>query len=306
MRRMHQQSRLRSTRVWSLGGLGLVAVIVAACVSGSSSPAVGSPSTVSTSAPSIAASSPSATTAPIASPTAAPSGPATLDLTVKGDANVTGAWGASFGISCDNPTFDGLDIIFFAQSPDTKAVVLITLTKTSVGVSERAGAGAAYTDREFQGTGVTTFDPARGATFDSDVSIVPTPDSKPGTLGTITHVAGSIDCGGQTPGTSTVVASGTSPEGSISGPFTAARVTCNSSAANGASVGVSAVMDTATPPVFLIISLRENHTATIFLISQNPSKQHSYAIDKAGTETISATGGHIDADFVEVLATGAA
>jgi hypothetical protein len=227
-------------------------------------------------------------------------------LTVSGDKNVAGTWTSSYGIDCNNPTFDGPDILFFATSPDGKAVVLITLKDGSIGVSERAGAGAQYTDREFQGTGVTVFDAARGATFDSDLAIVPTPDAKPGTLGTITHVAGTTDCGGQTPGTSTVVAAGSSPDGAVNGPFSAFRVTCVSSAQYGKSVSVSAVIDAATPPVYLIFNMPSNNKGTIFLISK-PSKQHTFRMDeKTGTYTVSDTGAHVDADFVEVLAAGAA
>lgn len=302
---------LRSTRglVPTVVVLGIIGAIVAACGSSGASPStspsgVASASATETPAATVPASPSSAVAT--ASPTPAPTGPATFTLAVKGDANVTGTWGTSFGIDCNNPAFGGPDILFFAESPDGKAVVLVTLQSGSVGVSERAGAGATFTDREFQGTGVTVFDPARGATFDSDVAIAPNPGSKPGTLGTITHVTGSVDCGGQTPGTSTVVASGSSPEGAISGPFSISRVTCNSSAQNGQSVGVSAIIDTATPPVYLIINLPANRNATIFSVSQNPSKQHTYAMDKAGTLTITATGAHLDADFVEVLAAGVA
>jgi hypothetical protein len=261
-------------------------------------------SAASTTIPPTAEPSIGPTAAATASPAPVPTGPAAFILTVSGDSNVTGSWGKSFGIDCSNPTFDGLDILFFAQSPDTKAVVLITLKQGSIEVSERAGAGSAYTDREFQGSGVAVFDARLGASFDSDLSIVPSPDQKPGILGTITHVAGSIECGNQTPGTSTVVASGSSPEGAFSGPFTAARVTCNSSAQYGASVGVSATINAGTTPTLLIISLPANRNATIFSSTQAPAKQHSYTMDRAGVVSISTTGAHIDADFVEVVASG--
>jgi hypothetical protein len=217
---------------------------------------------------------------------------------------VAGAWGTSFGIDCNNPTFSGFDILFFAQSPDGKAVVLITLMPGSIAVSERAGAGAAYTDREFTGTGVLTLDPARGATFDADLTIVPTPNSNPGTLGTISHVTGSVDCGNQAPGTSTVVASGASADGSISGPFTRVRVTCNDSAQYGESVNVTGILGEAIPPLFTILNLTANGKATIYSNTEIQPKQHSYAIDPAGTLTISATGAHLDGDFIEVLAAG--
>ena len=160
--------------------VGVASALLGAC--GSAAPAAtGAPSAApATAAPATAA--PPTATAPglTASPSAAPTGPASFTLTVTGEANVNGSWGASYGINCDNPTFDANDIIFFAQSPDAKAVVLITLNPGSIDVSERAGAGATYTDREFHGTGVGAFDATRGATFDSDVAIVPDTGSKPG------------------------------------------------------------------------------------------------------------------------------
>ena len=97
-----------------------------------------------------------------------------------------------------------------------------------------------------------------------------------------------------------------SPDGAVNGPFSAFRVTCVSSAQYGKSVSVSAVIDTVTPPVYLIFNMPSNNKGTIFLISK-PSKQHTFLMDeKTGTYTVSDTGAHVDADFVEVLAAGAA
>jgi len=287
-----------------VAAVGVASALLAAC--GSAAPAATSaPSAApAIAAPATAAPPTPTRPGPTARPSAAPTGPASVKLTIAGDANVTGSWGASYGINCDNPAFDANDLLFFTQSPDGKAVVLITLNHGSIDVSERAGAGPTYTDREFHGTGVTAFDAARGATFDSDVSTVPSMGSKPGILGTITHVSGSIDCGGQTPGSSTLVASGTSPEGPVEGSFSSVRVGCKSSAEDPVLVSVVGVIRTATPPVALTMGLPANHKGTIFLISKSPSKQHTYTIDPAGTMTISKTGAHLDADYIEVVAAG--
>ena len=246
-----------------------------------------------------------ATTAPAtATPAPLSTAPASFQLTMTGDPNVTGTWGASFGIDCNNPTLTGTDILFFAQSPDTKAVVLITLQQGSIGVSERAGGGATYTDREFSGTGVSTFDSARGGTFDSDLTIVPSPSSKPGTLGTITHVTGSIDCGNQAIGSSTIVATGSDAEGAINGPFDRFRATCNHSTQYGEGLQLTGVLTAGTTPTYFIINVPANGNGSIFTSSQNPPAQHSYTVAKSGTATPTATGAHLDADYVEVLATG--
>lgn len=301
-RRTHGGLRTRRSSV----ALGLVALMAAACSSGSPA-TTGGPTSELSSAATQAAGTPGDST-PVATTAATPSstGPAAFLLTMSGDANVSGTWGTSYGINCNNPTFDGLDILFFAQSPDGKAVVLITLRQGSIGVSERAGAGAAYTDREFQGTGVTSFDAARGASFDSDLTPVPGTGQKPGTLGTITHVAGSIDCGNQRPGTSTLVPSGTTAQGPVGGSFVSFRVACNSSSQYGNSVNVSAIVDVGSTPTLLIINLPANRKATIFSTTQGPAINHSYAMAATGALTISSTGAHVDADFAEVLSAGAA
>ena len=242
------------------------------------------------------------TTSEAASPL--PTGPATFHLTVSGDANVTGNWTSSYGVNCNNPTFEGLDLLFFAAAPDGKAVVLITVKPGLILVSERAGSGSTYTDREFQGTGVTSFDPARGASLDSDVSMVPGTGQTPGTLGTITHVAGSVDCGSQRPGTSTVVISGASAEGPFTGPFTRFRVVCNLSQQNGNSVSATAIINAGASPTLFIINLPANGKATIFSPPTAQAAQHLYNIAAGGTLTTSDTGAHLDTDFVESLQSG--
>ncbi len=289
-----------------ISGLALASV-AGACSSPASSPSAAIPSVSPGLVASPSAASPSASPSAVASPSAAAStgpAPATFALTAAGDTNVTGTWTSSYGITCLNPTFSGRDIIFFAASPDAKAVVLITLAPGSIGVSERAGSGTGYTDREFKGTGVTSFDATKGATFDSDLAIVPSSGQKPGTLGTIKHVTGSVDCAGQTAGTSTIVLSGASAEGAINGPFSIFQVTCNVSAAYGNSVSVSGIITSGTSPTAMIVSLSPSRSG-VYTYLQTGSGLHSYTIAPAGSVSMSADRAHVDADFVETLATGA-
>ena len=306
---------MNSTRRWA----GRRALIVAAAIAGllagcSASSATPTPSSGSLPSPtSVAGPSPAApaSNAPSSAPSAAQSigavssSPATFSLTAAGDPNVVGAWSSSFGITCDNPTFSGPDILFFAAAPDKKAVVLITLNQGSIGVSERAGSGTAYTDREFQGTGVTSFDPARGAAFDSALTVVPTPGSKPGSLGAITHVSGSVDCAGQTAGSSTVVLSGASAEGSMSGPFSSFRVACDIDPVNGNAVSVTGIIASGSTQTGMTVHLASKGS-TIFSYGTGPGSQHAYDIAPSGTVNLTAGGAHVDADFVERLAAGAA
>ena len=254
-------------------------------------------------APATAVASPVASVA--ASPSPASTTPASFQLTLSGDTSIAGAWDTSHGIDCSSPTYDGFDVLFFAQSPDAQAVVLVTLTQRSISGSERHGSGAQYTDREFQGTGVTTFDPARGASFNSDLTVVPATGQKPGTLGAITHISGSVDCGGRTPGASTAAASGSTAEGAVSVAFSRCLVACNASAQYGASVNISAIISTGATPALLIISLPASGKATIYSLAQTPAVNHSYTIVSSGTLAVTGTGAHVEADFMEVLQAGA-
>ncbi len=289
----------RSTLRSLMACLALAGLVVACSSGGSSPPSVASPSASSSAVASRSA-------PPSASPSAAPStspAPATFTLTVTGDKNVTGIWTSSFGIACAGPTFTGTDITFFATSPDTKAVVLVTLSPGSIGVSERAGSGTGYTDREFQGSGVTTFDAAKGAAFSSDLTVVPAPGQKPGILGTIKHVTGTVDCAGQTAGTSTLTFSGSSAEGAISGPFSSFKVICNVSA-SGNSVSAGGIINAGTTPTAMGVNLAPTNSS-IFSYLATSSVQHLYDIAPSGTITMAANAAHVDADFVERLASGA-
>jgi len=280
----------------------LLAIAIAGCSSDGAAGTLAAGTPAATSAPSSGAAS---EVAPTQGPSVGPvaSGPATFQLTAAGDAKVTGTWGPSFGITCLNPTYTGTDIIFFAASPDGSAVVLITLAPGSIAVSERAGQGATYTERDFQGSGVTSFDPSRGSTFDSDVT--PTGGNPGrGTLGSITHVSGSVACGDQTAGASTITLSGAMAAGGVAGPFARFRVQCNTSSQFGQSVNATAIVIAGSTPTLLIINLPANLKAMIFSVGQGSATNGSFAIDPNGTLQVGATGAHLDANFIEVLASG--
>ncbi|HEY5519685.1 MAG TPA: hypothetical protein VIK08_03430 [Candidatus Limnocylindrales bacterium] len=221
---------------------------------------------------------------------------------MAGDKSVQGAWttyATRADAICSNPTYNGPDILFFAQSHDGSAVVLVTLSSGSIGVSERAGAGATYTDREFQGTGVTSLDPATGATFDSDLTETTPSRSNIGTLGKISHVSGTVQCGSQTDGASTVTVSGSTPDGAVNGPLPSFRVSCNNSAQYGKSVNVSAIVTAGTNPTQFIINLPSSGKATVYAVGKDPGSQTLYMIDPADTYSVTDSGVHIDADFIQ-------
>ena len=261
------------------------------------------PSTPASVAPSAAASSPT----PATSAAPASAAPASISITFGGDSSVKGQWG-TYALRadpvCNNPTFNGPDIIFFAQSKDGSAVALVTLSAGSIEVSERAGAGATYTDREFQGTGVTALDPTTGATFDSDLTETTPSTNNPGTLGKFSHVSGTIECGSQTISASTVTMTGTTPDGAINGPFSAFRVSCNNSTQYGMGVNATAIVTAGTNPTMLIINLPSNGKATVYAVGKDPGTQTLYMINPADTYTVTSNSVHLDADYLQNQAAG--
>jgi hypothetical protein len=80
--------------------------------------------------------------------------------------------------------------------------------------------------RVFTGSGVTGFDAARGATLDSNLRETHPAGAVPGTIGALTRVHGTVDCGNQNVGTSTVTVTGKTGLGTLTGPLESVRVAC--------------------------------------------------------------------------------
>lgn len=204
-----------TTQWWRRVGLGIA---TGALVVGCGSTATQVPGTPSTSPPASASAgvasgspAPSASLSPSPSPSPAPSkGPATATFTFSGAKGLAGA-ATKPAIRCGEPSFDGLSIDVFAQPADPAVLDRIVVTAGTVTVRVAAGAGATYTERDFEGTGVTGFDPATGAQIDTKLSETTAAGLHHGTLGAVTSLKGTIDCGGQTAGTSTLTLIGDIP-----------------------------------------------------------------------------------------------
>jgi hypothetical protein len=126
------------------------------------------------------------------------------------------AWDATkTSVRCSFPVLDGLSVAVLTQAPDASGV-RVSLTDDDVTVVLSEGSGEGYTERTFEGTGITSFDAADGATIDSELTETEAPDAPPkGDLGVVTAVDGEIDCGDQTTGSSTLTISGDTPAGTL-------------------------------------------------------------------------------------------
>ena len=280
--------------------LGLVGVLAAAC--GASGCAA--PSSPSTPAPSASTAPPASSPAPSEAPTEAPSpspskGPATATFAITGTAGLTGPVTPTT-ITCDQPGLDGPSISVLGTAGSGPAIVLFI----SAGhIEARVGTGAAATLklRTFVGTGVTTFDATTGATFDTQLTETTDKGAAVGNLGSLSAISGTIDCGDQHAGTSSVVLSGESALGTISATVTSVHVTCT--VIGSASYATVNELGTAgTTPVLVFV----NASATqLQVVLETRTVASIYSSTAPGLVTFTPGGVTVAGDLTETVKAGA-
>jgi hypothetical protein len=220
-------------------------------------------------------------------------GPATQNLTIAGPAGASGAVSLA-AIRCNLPPTDGtsgLQISVLGRPTDPNLSVYIFVSPGNVTVRYDSGSGATYVERDFAGTGVTGFDAATGAQIDSPLTEVPNKDAH-GTLGVLTSISGSIDCGNQLPGSSTLTFSGPTLKGALSGGLSLANVECVTNNF-GQSVSVLGMVTVGTTPTAMIMSISPG-TFTVYPVGAGFYRNTATAV-----ATLTATGAHIDGDGLE-------
>lgn len=259
-----------------------IGLLVAAC-SGSAAMSVQNSPTAATSAAGTLAAAPSLTPAPS-------KGPATETLALVGPAGAAGAVSHP-AIRCNLPSTDGLEISVLGQPTDPNLSVYIFVRPGNISVRYDSGAGATYVERDFAGTGVTNFDAARGATVNSPLVEVSTTDAH-GTLGVLTSISGSIDCGDQMPGSSTLTISGPTTKGSLGGGLDPVNVECVTNTF-GSSVSILGLAAVGSTPTLLVISISPG------AFSVSVSGDGFFRSDSTGVATLTPTGGRIEGDVIE-------
>jgi len=268
-------ARTRRVFVVTLG----VGLLVAAC-SGSGATPAPSATAVGTVAP--------ATAAPTPVPT---KGPATESLSVVGPAGATGPV-TTAAVRCNFPSPDGTSYInVIGQPVDPNLSVYVNVSAGLVTVRFDSGSGSTYVERDFTGAGVTNFDAAKGAQVDSKLTEVPTTGAH-GTLGVLTSISGSIDCGNQMAGSSTLAFTGTTAKGAVAGGLNPVNVECVTNTF-GKSVSIIGVAQVASTGTLAVISISPG-TASISLSSDGFFRNSATAV-----ATLTPTGAHVDADLLE-------
>jgi hypothetical protein len=219
-------------------------------------------------------------------------------LTFVGDTGLAGA-SSNPVLSCNFPTVDGAEVVrLLTQPADPAALFNITVSSGKIMIVVASGSGATYTARWFEGTGVSGFDPSTGAQINTQLTETTPATTNPGTLGAITSVTGSIDCGDQTAGTSTVIYSGDSPEGPINAPPTLFRVECDTSA-QGNFVSFVSIVSVGQLKALFFATFRQGAINAFESIAGPPAVQHQYTVTATGVSTLTGSGAHVSGDIVE-------
>jgi hypothetical protein len=175
------------------------------------------------------------TPTPVATPTPLPTstpGPASEQGTLTGDARITGPLnsdGPVHFVNCDEPSLDGPTIQAFGNAADPSVGVFLTIRAGFIAMRLGSGSGATYTERDFTGTGVTSFSPASGAQYSSSVTETTAAGGNKGTVESMSSISGWVSCGTFATGGGTITVAGDTGHGTIAGALTSLRVGCGGS-----------------------------------------------------------------------------
>lgn len=283
-----RQMRLRTT-----GVLLVVALLAAACGGTAGSVVPGNGSIPPEPSAGAGASSPPSV-APSVAPTPGPSkGPATARFALTGTAGLTGPVTVT-RIVCGLPTLNGPEIEALGTTGSGPGFVLF-VSADHIEARVGTGSGATLALRTFVGSGVTSFDPGAGTQLDSDLTESTAPGAAVGSLGALSHLKGTLDCGNQQPGSASITISGTAKLGVLSSQMSDAKVTCTVTA-SGTFVTAQALTMAGTTPVLVFVNAGPT---MLQLVIETGSASDVYALQGATASTIGPTGAQFAADLTE-------
>jgi hypothetical protein len=198
-------------------------------------------------------------------------------------------------VRCNWPALEGLSIAVLAEPPAAGSLARIRLRPGHVEVIVGAGEGPDYRERAFEGTGVTSFDAARGAEIDSTLTETTATPAPARGVGSMTAIRGSVECGDQTSGESTVTITGETLLGPVSGAvLDPVRVECADTPA-GNEVTASGLVQVGSGEVLLSLGLASDRTVTVN--KATATAMGEYHADQRWVS--SANGAYVEADVVE-------
>lgn len=241
---------------------------------------------------------------PTATPTPTPlstRGPSSVQATLTGDARVTGplVTGSVHFVTCEGPSLKGPTILAYRSAPDPAIGVLLNIRQGSISVRLAQGSGTAYTERTFDGAGVTAFDAASGARFSSSLTkSTPASDHK-GTIGAVSSISGSVSCGTFTTGSASVTIAGNTAGGPVNGSPTQVRVLCGSQAAGQYYAQVSGLIQVGSTPAVVSVS-GGTLQSPLYVFLQTASATYSYSTSAASGVTVTASNATYNGTVTEI------
>jgi hypothetical protein len=228
-----------------------------------------------------------------------PKGPATAQITLGGDPALAAALTQNVNIACNALSFNGTEI---SVSTKAGAPIFVAVTIRGGYIQVRAVAGTGngpFFRRTWTGTGTSGFNAAKGVHLSGSLTEITPAGTNKGTIGALTSVSGTVDCGNQKTGTSTIRLTGDSKFGPVDGTLSPVRVGC----VIGNSfifVGISGFMTIDGKKTLVHISL-DKKSIQVTLI-QRGGVDHIYIVRGAAAQigvTVNSTGGRVDGDVSE-------
>jgi len=218
-------------------------------------------------------------------------GPATANLVLTGAAGIAGPLRVG-AIECGLPGLSGSSIVLFARPAAPGITLKIVLLPKAVLIVVGTGSGSDIKSRTFVGAGIVSFDAAAGANVKS-LLIEAKQHASPGSVGSSSSISGTVDCGHQASGHSTMTVHGQTASGLLSGtPLDPLKVICTA-LPEGADVSVIGLTHAGSTAVLVDIDVRvKSVTVTISAKGRNTESYFS----RSGTATASAAGVDIDRD----------
>jgi hypothetical protein len=218
---------------------------------------------------------------------------------VTGTAGLTGAVTPT-EIICGEPSFDGPQIFVLGTAGASGPQVVLFITAGHVEARVGTGAAATLRLRTFVGTGVTGFDAAKGAQLDTKLTESTAAGTAIGTLGALSAISGSIDCGDQQPGSASIIVTGMTPLGALTGGLTNVHVACTVTA-SGTYVGVQGMGTAGTTAVLEFVTIG---AASLQVAVETKAASSFYLTKGMGLATVVTNGATVSGDVTQQVKAG--
>jgi hypothetical protein len=217
-------------------------------------------------------------------------GPATAHLILSGTAGLAGPLQVG-GIECGLPGLNGSSIILVARPAATGVTLRIIILSKAVLIAVGTGSGTSYKSRTFVGAGIASFDATAGADVKSALIEANPTGSPTKSVGSATTISGTVNCGNQQPGHTTITVTGQTSSGLLTGrSLHPVRVTCTA-LPTGDDVNVVGLTHAGSSAVLVDIDVRT--TAVNVTISAKGEPAQAFS---STSVTASATAAGADVD----------